>query len=415
MRANAAFWLAAILASFAPGQVRTTDSNRPNQSSVGITCSTSNISAGWAGATRIICTVTAPAELDQDVALACGGAPEGTKCTINPAVVYPKPGADMPAALEVSYTEGASFGRFPLQVVATAGQASARAEVIFQRDANTVSSRCPSPDEIAQIDRDLRLRFDSDPSKGTRDCAAAEGSAGGPSPSAPNPPAPTSGSVPAQAAANSDRPEPLVCKPAGQGPFPTVIWNHGRVDDPQTFAAAQRGWKNLCEAFAADGYLGYMPIRPFAANLGPADIAREAGDLARVLDRVMAMGDVDRAHVALMGHSRGATLALMVAARRSDLAAVILTAPAPIPSRFLGDTFARVRSMRAPVLLMVENSDELGSLAPVREIDEQLAKRKGDDHRTIRYDRGGGHFLFVRKDYWWSDFKGFLDDKLKRP
>jgi hypothetical protein len=33
---------------------------------------------------------------------------------------------------------------------------------------------------------------------------------------------------------------------------------------------------------------------------------------------------------------------------------------------------------------------------------------------TIRYDRGGGHFLFVRKDYWWDDLKTFLDERLKK-
>ena len=54
--------------------------------------------------------------------------------------------------------------------------------------------------------------------------------------------------------------------------------------------------------------------------------------------------------------------------------------------------------MRGPVLLMVENGDELGGLAAVGEIDDQLKRRKGDDHRTIRYDRRAGHFLFIKKD-----------------
>jgi dienelactone hydrolase len=170
----------------------------------------------------------------------------------------------------------------------------------------------------------------------------------------------------------------------------------------------------MCEALAAEGYLAYIPIRRFVANLGPAEIGREAEELAQVVSRVIAMPDVDRARVALMGHSRGGTLALMVAVRRKDLAAVVLTAPAPIPSRFLGDTFERARSMQSPVLLMVENGDELGGLAAVRDIDAELKRRKNDDHRTIRYDRGGGHFLFVKKDYWWGDLKVFLDERLKR-
>ena len=212
-----------------------------------------------------------------------------------------------------------------------------------------------------------------------------------------------------------NRPDPLVCKPAGQAPFAVVIWNHGLVRDPATFANAQRGWRNMCEALAAEGYLAYIPIRRFVRNLGPADIGREADEISKAVNTVIAMPDVDRSRVAIMGHSRGATLALMVAVKRRDLAAVILTAPAPIPPKFLGDTMDRVRSMPGPVLLMVENSDELGGLDATRDIDERLKRRSKDDHRTIRYDRGGGHFLFVKKDYWWDDLRSFLDEKLKRP
>jgi hypothetical protein len=61
-----------------------------------------------------------------------------------------------------------------------------------------------------------------------------------------------------------------------------------------------------------------------------------------------------------------------------------------------------------------ENSDELGGLEATREIDDRLKRRSKDDHHTIRYDRGGGHFLFVKKDYWWDDLKTFLNEKLKR-
>ena len=215
-------------------------------------------------------------------------------------------------------------------------------------------------------------------------------------------------------APDPNRPEPLICKPAGQAPFAVVIWNHGLVRDAATFANAQRGWRNMCEALAAEGYLAYIPIRRFVRNLGPADITREADELSKAVNTAIAMPDVDRTKVAIMGHSRGATLALMVAVKRRDLAAVILTAPAPIPPKFLGDTMDRVRSMSAPVLLMVEKGDELGGLEATREIDDRLKRRSKDDHRTIRYDRGGGHFLFIKKDYWWDDLRTFLEEKLKR-
>ena len=214
---------------------------------------------------------------------------------------------------------------------------------------------------------------------------------------------------------DSDRPEPLACRPAGEGPFAVVIWNHGLVTDRATFSNAQRGWQNICRDLAAEGYLAYVPIRPLVRNLGPTEITREADQLSKTVSGIIAMPDVDRGRVALMGHSRGATLALMLAVRRRDLAALILTAPAPIPARFLDGTMERVRTMATPVLLMVEEGDERGALPAVADIDAELTRRRKDDHRTLRYDRGGGHFLFIRKDYWWDDLRAFLHEKLKRP
>ena len=37
---------------------------------------------------------------------------------------------------------------------------------------------------------------------------------------------------------------------------------------------------------------------------------------------------------------------------------------------------------------------------------------KGKEARTIRYNRGGGHYLFIRVDYWWCDLRTFLLEKL---
>lgn len=88
----------------------------------------------------------------------------------------------------------------------------------------------------------------------------------------------------------------------------------------------------MCAAIAAEGYLAHVPIRRFVPNLGPAEIRREADELSKVVSRILTMPDVDRTRVVLMGHSRGATLALMVGVTRRDLAALVLTAPAPISS-----------------------------------------------------------------------------------
>ena len=112
-----------------------------------------------------------------------------------------------------------------------------------------------------------------------------------------------------------------------------------------------------------------------------------------------------------MGHSRGALLTLMVGLERNDLKALILTAPADIPPYF-SQAIAHASRLDVPVLLLVEEGDELGSLGAVNLLDQAL-KGHGKEVRTIRYDRGGGHYLFTRVDYWWNDLRAFLRDKLR--
>jgi hypothetical protein len=102
----------------------------------------------------------------------------------------------------------------------------------------------------------------------------------------------------------------------------------------------------------------------------------------------------------------------MLGLERKDVKALIITAPADIRPYF-PRAVASVSEIRAPVLLMVEVSDERGSLGAVNILDEAL-KKQGKDLRTIRYDRGGGHFLFVGSGdlYWWDDVRDFLREKL---
>lgn len=102
----------------------------------------------------------------------------------------------------------------------------------------------------------------------------------------------------------------------------------------------------------------------------------------------------------------------MVGRERKDLRALIVTAPAGIPPHF-SELVGHVSSINASILLMVEASDEMGSLGAVNALDEALRKQR-KDVRTIRYDRGGGHFLFVGGGdlYWWDDVRAFLKEKL---
>jgi dienelactone hydrolase len=161
---------------------------------------------------------------------------------------------------------------------------------------------------------------------------------------------------------------------------------------------------------ASDGFLAFIPIREVERGAGPQNLSYNQEELSRAVDYVKSLADVDPSRVALMGHSRGGLLTLMVGLERKDLKALVITAPADIRPYF-SQAIAAVSHVSVPVLLLVEEGDEMGSLGAVNAL-EQALRRRGKDVRTIRYNSGGGHYLFVRVDYWWDDLRTFLREKL---
>jgi dienelactone hydrolase len=209
----------------------------------------------------------------------------------------------------------------------------------------------------------------------------------------------------------------VLCRPEGKGPFPAVVYSHGRATDPQAFERAKSGGLiggPLCRRLAADGFLAFAPTRDFYSRDGPENVPNNLDELLKAVDYVKSMPDVDPSRVAAMGHSRGGLLTLMVGLERKDLKALIITAPAEIRPYF-SRAVARIASLNTPVLLLVEVSDERGRLGAVNVLDDALRKR-GKDVRTIRYDQGGGHYLFSSRTsvewYWWDDLRAFLREKL---
>jgi dienelactone hydrolase len=188
-----------------------------------------------------------------------------------------------------------------------------------------------------------------------------------------------------------------------------VVYSHGLGT---RFGAGELIGEALCRRLAADGFLAFVPTRDFYSRYGPENIPRNLGELLLAVDYVKSLPNVDSRRVAVMGHSRGGLLTLMLGLERKDVKALIITAPADIRPYF-PRAVASVSEIRAPVLLLVEVSDERGSLGAVNILDEAL-KKQGKDLRTIRYDRGGGHFLFVGSGdlYWWDDVRDFLREKL---
>jgi hypothetical protein len=136
-----------------------------------VTCNPGALAAGWTGTDLVRCGVATADQAVSDVRLSCADLPAGASCTFEPAVVRPRPGADAGVNVRVSYTEGLPAGRHVVRILAETNGVSAAATVAIDKDLNTVSSRCPTADEIKAIDHDLKLVFESDPTRGTRECA----------------------------------------------------------------------------------------------------------------------------------------------------------------------------------------------------------------------------------------------------
>ena len=103
----------------------------------------------------------------------------------------------------------------------------------------------------------------------------------------------------------------------------------------------------------------------------------------------------------------------MVAVERSDLRACFVLAPAPGRGHF-ADAVRHISSLSAPVLLLVEASDDYKTLEDFEMLSLAI-KEKSKANQIVKYDRGGGHRLFWDVGYYWDDVRRFLRDNVINP
>jgi dienelactone hydrolase len=200
----------------------------------------------------------------------------------------------------------------------------------------------------------------------------------------------------------------FLCVPGGEPPFPAVVLNHGRmIDDRGLGAARRKGYdpEALCAAFARDGYLALLPIRRNRSNMKAA-----LREVMSAVELVRARPDVDRDRVSLGGHSRGGLLSLIAAVRGAPVRSYFLLAPAP-GGRGMAERLLRgAGRVNAPMLVMFERSDKFGDIGTMVDRLEAALAAAGKPHEVFRYDRGGGHDLFLTPGYYWPDLMRFLRD-----
>jgi carboxymethylenebutenolidase len=243
----------------------------------------------------------------------------------------------------------------------------------------------------------------------------------------------------------------VLWRPQGRGPFPAILLNHGSGrtrEDLERHGPYEQNAEKLGPVFARHGYVFLYLFRrgvglssdqgANAVDLMDSESAahglearnalqlqlldnREMGDALSALKFLRALPYVDAKDVALVGHSFGGSLTVLMAEREANLRAVVVFSGA-------GYSFDRSPELRARLLAAVDHI-----AAPVffihAENDYSLSSGKvldarrqqiGKPHRLKIYPPIGhtvddGHdFLHLGVNIWEPDVFAFLDENMQR-
>ncbi len=243
----------------------------------------------------------------------------------------------------------------------------------------------------------------------------------------------------------------LLWRPRGRGPFPAVLLNHGSGrtrEELERLGPYERQADTLGPVFAHHGYVFLylfrrgvglsadqgpnaveLMNREFAANGQEARNALqvrllENGDMTDALSGLAflrARPEVDGRDVAVIGHSFGGSLTLLLAEREPNLRAVVVFSGAGYSwdrSAELRDRlFAAVARITAPVFFIHAANDF--SLSAGKELDARL-EQLNKPHRLKIYPPVGhtadeGHaLLYLGVSTWEPDVFAFLDEHRRK-
>jgi dienelactone hydrolase len=240
-------------------------------------------------------------------------------------------------------------------------------------------------------------------------------------------------------------------KPAGPGPFPAVLYNHGRSNSPQQYNQKftnTEAAKVLGPVFVKHGYVLLHLFRrgeglsadqgPFIGDLFQREETTKGEEARRHLQVVLvttdhlddalaglaylkALPEVDARRIAVVGHSFGAQLTLLCAARDPTIRAAVAFGPAAgswdrspeLRERLL----AAIRKLTAPVMLIHPANDY--SVTPGRALADEL-QRLSKPYVLKMYPAFGettsdGHnFLYTDVGLWEKDVFEFLNANVGR-
>jgi carboxymethylenebutenolidase len=239
----------------------------------------------------------------------------------------------------------------------------------------------------------------------------------------------------------------LLWRPPGRGPYPAILLNHGSgrtPEDLQRLGPYERQADVLGPVFARHGYLFLYLFRrgvglsadqgANAIDLMSAELAahgqgarnklqlelmehRDMGDALSGLAFLRALPEVDAHRVAVVGHSFGGSLTVLLAAREPALRAAVVFSGAGYSWDRSPELRARLLSaasrIEVPIFLIHAANDF--SLAAGKALDTRLTEL-GKPHLSKIYPPIGhtvddGHaFLYLGVSSWEPDVFAFLDE-----
>lgn len=223
-------------------------------------------------------------------------------------------------------------------------------------------------------------------------------------------------------------------KPAGNGPFPAVLWNHGseRLPGPQPALAG---------FYTAHSYVFFVPHRRGQGRSpggyiqdqieqAPADqraqlvvalLEAEASDVVAALDYLKSRPFVDSTRIAISGCSYGGIQTLLAGERDLGVKALVPFAPGAMSwerNLLLQERLRRaIDRAQAPVFLIQAENDY--SLEPSRVLSREATKKHKEFQSKIYPALGSTHqdghwrFCSTATDVWGNDVLAFLEAQMK--
>jgi len=223
-------------------------------------------------------------------------------------------------------------------------------------------------------------------------------------------------------------------KPAGIGPFPAVLWNHGSEKLPGS-------QPTLASFYTAHSYVFFVPHRR-GQGRSPGDYIQdqieqapayqraqlmvalqeaEVSDVVAALEYLKSQPFVDPARIAISGCSYGGIQTLLAGERDLGVKALVPFAPGAMSWERNPPLQERLRRAvdhaQAPVFLIQAENDY--SLGPSHVLSQEATKKHKDFQSKIYPAMGSTHqeghwrFCSTATDVWGNDVLAFLEAQMK--